>query len=406
MADLYHLLDELQEREEEEQRTSSRGRNQDDDDESDDDEHDPAADNVRGMTNTRKTTNDDNRRLTVETAATADMSYDDDDDGDYDDEDDGDVEIYQESEGLRRRHRPVVVPEALRRHDITEEAEGDDSTPARGGIEDFLEEEEFDKADTYAEDDHEDGLNKKKRGTTRSTAQRAFLDEQDRDVENMITDEMYGTLHRRWLEEQHSPELLPFDEELVQDLKLKLEKKQDELDEKTSEIPDYSTTANRGAGADSHAVHLLMTDIEQQDLDRVKFVLADWLNVRIQKIEAFALYYYNKNKNQQDGTTPASQQTDRMSQTERDYLEQYWALERRVFEVTVTDHMPSGVDRWNKLDSRNMIDEPDTTGYNFWVVQNEQLELGDEVHDAHSCLIAKYSKMRQHMEDGKVRLLM
>jgi hypothetical protein len=53
-----------------------------------------------------------------------------------------------------------------------------------------------------------------------------------------------------------------------------------------------------------------------------------------------------------------------------------------------------------------MVEEPDTTGYHFWVVQDEPLVLGDEIHESHSCIIAKYSKMKDFLEDGKVRLLM
>lgn len=351
MADLYHLLDELQEREEE---ANNVRQDEDDDDEGqillaeeDDDnsERGRARASVRGKS---KTTND-NRRETFETAATADMSYGN--------EDDDEGYGFDNMDGAH-----PVIPESLRQRNRADEGQQYDDEDVGGGINDLLEE-EF------------DDLKATNKAGTRSLLQ-------DEEEEMGQSKGIYAKLHQQWLQERHCPELLPYDEHLVEDLKLELEQKQEDLDDQMESI--------RGS-AEEKAVQLLMADLQQQDLDRAKFVLADWLNQRLHKMEAHALHILRT-------------RADRLSDIERDYLTKYQALVEKHLQKTVTTHL---LEAWKELDSPEMIDTPDYSGYHFWLVKGEPLvEMDvDQVHDVGSCLIAKYTKMREHLESGKVELL-
>jgi predicted metalloprotease with PDZ domain len=124
----------------------------------------------------------------------------------------------------------------------------------------------------------------------------------------------------------------------------------------------------------------------QLDVDRVKFVLSDYLTDRLSKIEAHPLYL--------------REQVDRMSEGEVAYLKQYGALLEHHLRHTVLDHIPEA---WQALDEPNMIDRPDYEAYHFWLVK-ETIDNGGIEHDAGTCLIAKYKDMREHMRESKVEL--
>jgi hypothetical protein len=186
------------------------------------------------------------------------------------------------------------------------------------------------------------------------------------DDELNTENELYFQLHRRWLQERHCPELMEYDENMVQDLKNQLEKRQDWIDQ---------------SEGSKNAVDNLMATMAQMDMDRVKFVLSDWLSQRLTKIEEHPLYMREK--------------VDHMSDAEVAYLKQYGALYEHHLRNTVLDQIPEA---WQRLDDESMIDTPDYESYHFWHVK-EGME-----YEEGTCLVAKYQDMRESMKEGKVEL--
>ena len=89
-------------------------------------------------------------------------------------------------------------------------------------------------------------------------------------------------------------------------------------------------------------------------------------------------------------------------------MKEYGAAVERHFEITVTNHFPQ--ECWKKLDSPEMIDEPDLDKFVFLrclediVVDND--ENGDsQAHAAGACLIVRYRRVRDLCLQGKVELM-
>jgi hypothetical protein len=89
----------------------------------------------------------------------------------------------------------------------------------------------------------------------------------------------YEKLLHRWSQELHSPELLPFDQETVQTICEALERQESTMDD----FLEADQTGNANMDALFHSLLRI-------DSDRVKFLLADLLKQRLQKIEAHPLY--------------------------------------------------------------------------------------------------------------------
>lgn len=315
MADLYHLLDELDENE--------------------------AAD-AAAATAAVSTTKDSSRRLTVETAVTEMLS---------EDEDDHDIDGNDALDNARPE-----IPETLQKA-AKEQDEYYYKNYNKGG-------------NTNKNGDFDDGTISDK---FNEKVGNGYIDNEE---EELVPNELYTKLNSLWLQERHCPELLDYDEEMVEELVRTFEEREEEIDEM----------------ADSHdPVELLLSSLQQQDMDRAKFVLSDWLTQRLEKIEAHPLHMRTK--------------IDSMSASEVEYLQAYGMLMEHHLNATVLNH--NGIlEAWRGLDDPEMIDKPDFEGYHFWFLKQSILDEEEGVqHDAGTVLIASYIDMKDDMKQNKVELL-
>jgi GINS complex subunit 4 len=208
------------------------------------------------------------------------------------------------------------------------------------------------------------------------------VEDQDNALEENLE---YRRLENFWVQERLHPELLNYDEDVVESFKAKIDDHQELIDQL------------EGSG---ETVDALLASIAQIDVDRTKFVLSDWLSTRLAKIEAHPLYIREK--------------LDHMSDAEIEYLRDYGTLMEHHFRQTVLDHIQQ--DAFQKLDDDNMIERPTLDEFHFWRVLEEitlnRLSVGEEEDDedtmdfqAGSTLCAKFSDMSQYLEEGKVELL-
>jgi GINS complex subunit 4 len=197
--------------------------------------------------------------------------------------------------------------------------------------------------------------------------------EQHHHTENQL----YGQLHRYWLQECHCPELIRYDDNIVSTLLKGFEEMQEDID---------------NLSESSSPTDLLMCSLTQQDLDRAKFVLSDWLTQRLNKIEKFALFILR-----------SAEEKEKLSETEYEYCKAYEMLVLDHLEKTVTDHIPEA---WRRLDLPNMIDKPDYDGYHFWFVKQTILDKEGNDLKFGSCVVAKYIDMKDSMLQNKVEILL
>lgn len=195
-----------------------------------------------------------------------------------------------------------------------------------------------------------------------------------------VMNELYTKLHHFWHQERHCPELLEYDADMVEQVQAQIEARQEWIDQLLEDTAASNLTAGHAS------VQCLLATMAQVDLDRIKYVLENWMAQRLAKIEAHPLHM--------------REHVDNLSDAELEYLKEYGSLLEDHLRQTVLDHIPEA---WQSLDEPHMIDQPDYNGYHFWLV-NEPIEVDDVEQDEGSCLVAKYSALRDRMKEGKVEL--
>ncbi len=187
------------------------------------------------------------------------------------------------------------------------------------------------------------------------------LNEPQEVAENTV----YHTLYQLWSQEKHSPELLPYEDDTIQELRTVLEEQ---------------TVSTGDANLDA-----LLDSIQTIDRQRLKYLLADLLKTRLSKIER----YYQFMEKQQG----------KMSESEVAFWTDYSALVQSHLETTVTSRFSN--DDFKAIDA---VQEPDLEQF-VTLKTIEAIEVDDRAFDADSVLIARYRKVRDFFLSGQVELL-
>lgn len=103
-------------------------------------------------------------------------------------------------------------------------------------------------------------------------------DEEGESELESFDNELYMKLRTMWTQELYAPELLPYDEEAMASLVEALREHEDALD-------DQEPTGDH--------VDALLQSVHKIDIDRVKFLMADLVKLRLQKIERYPLHMRN-----------------------------------------------------------------------------------------------------------------
>lgn len=195
------------------------------------------------------------------------------------------------------------------------------------------------------------------------------------------SDNLIPLLTQAWVSERTSPELLPYNETLIDTTNSRL-RAQIEMVEET-EVIDAKTN--------------FRMVVIQTELERVKFLLRSYLRTRLSKIDKYALHCL---RNPEIMT--------RLSSLERQYAEKHQGLLERHYQLTFLKDFPDS-GNLRKLDDGaaaglSMIDTPDLKSSVFCKVIRpieESIRLGPEKIDLEVGNIAllRYEAIRQYIYD-------
>jgi hypothetical protein len=191
----------------------------------------------------------------------------------------------------------------------------------------------------------------------------------------------YTRLYQSWSHECHAPDLLPFPNDILQPIREGLARYQAYMDECAEGEVD---------GANEN-VTALIHSLLRIDAERVKFLVADLLRRRIQKITRHPQHYWTLS--QADDTL--------LSAAELALLPEYQAAVARHLATTVTDHFPQAV--WRSLDVPAR-DKPDPAAFCF-IRCLEDVVIGDALQPAGVERVVRYQRIRSLLREGKVELL-
>ena len=140
------------------------------------------------------------------------------------------------------------------------------------------------------------------------------LDDDDEAPSDRLNDD-FKKLRQAWISESVCPELLAFEQELVEDIKAIIDNQEERLDS-VDPIPEQIFAAN----------------FYHMELNRAKYLLAKYLRTRLIKLERFAWKLENESS--------AGELISKLSDDELDYARKYAALMKRHLEESVLRHLP------------------------------------------------------------------
>lgn len=141
-------------------------------------------------------------------------------------------------------------------------------------------------------------------------------------------------LHRMWRNEKYAPELLPFNATVVENLSEVIEFVGEDLDEERAAEED----------ADPNDPSLVL---RSADLERVRYVVRDYLRIRLWKITQWPQHYMERDN------------INLLSDAERTFLREYWHHKKRFFEVRLLGALPPSKHALDeKVDLTDMVRRP------------------------------------------------
>jgi len=155
------------------------------------------------------------------------------------------------------------------------------------------------------------------------------------DVADEEPETPYERMLRYWQNERHAPELLPYPTECLGELTAEVSSKQREVDVGSVDLPDGGGDTDlplEGGGRHRDALGFPTAFLYQMDLDRIRFVIADYHRIRLDKIQRFA-----RSLLMGDDASSA------LSPAEHQFAERFISLEDALFHDSLLRHLPDAL---------------------------------------------------------------
>ncbi|OQS06359.1 hypothetical protein THRCLA_01599 [Thraustotheca clavata] len=191
-------------------------------------------------------------------------------------------------------------------------------------------------------------------------------------------------LREAWINELNAPEILDFQSELMEEILEQVQNQQefvDEISRDQEKMTEERAFANK---------------LYQMEIDRIKYMIASYLRVRLSKIEQHTRHVI-------------SNSLDRLSQGEIDYANKYLELLDAHFHDLALSKFPV---EQRKLDAPDMIDAPDLDAFVFCLSKEDLGQVQcDERGAEHVSIrqndlhVLRYRAVQSFINEGTMVLL-
>ena len=202
-------------------------------------------------------------------------------------------------------------------------------------------------------------------------------------------------LIRAWRTEVSSPEILQYEEDLVNELRSMLKSQDSNLERELDGLDNDEDDDN-----DDKASRAAILDMYTMEMERIKYSLARYLRTRILKIENSVHYLIT------------SDHQDRLSDQEKDFLEKVNTINNNYFEDQITRNVASRPEYKKYLkpmkDDLVLNAEPDQDSYVFAMTHDDiDVRVGNQAvtMNAHGVYIMNFNSVREEVLDKKVFLM-
>ncbi|TPX69018.1 hypothetical protein SpCBS45565_g02732 [Spizellomyces sp. 'palustris'] len=211
-----------------------------------------------------------------------------------------------------------------------------------------------------------------------------FLLSNDSESATYFNDDVKA-LTQWWINERCAPEILPYQEHLVNNLLEMLNAQAENVEAQAPDTPD--------------GAFLLV--IYQQEMERIKFVIRSYLRTRLAKIQKYTLHFLQEEECR-----------GRLSNEEVAFAEKFQELLERHFMKSCLEELPAFLQRLDdETDDISMVNRPELDDAVICRVKEDvgafQLDDSDETTfmKANNIYILQYKAIRRLLEDNKVDLV-
>ncbi|ESW97567.1 hypothetical protein KL918_002941 [Ogataea parapolymorpha] len=189
-----------------------------------------------------------------------------------------------------------------------------------------------------------------------------------------------------WVKERTVPELLPYEQELIDRILIRIRKQIELIEMNSIELQTHE-----------REIKLRLVVIESE-LDRVQFIIRSYTRTRLQKIDKYSLYIRSNDK-----------ETAKLSNNEFAYMERHLELLLELYNSQFMKNLPESLQAIDETGGGvSMIDEPDldrpvfvqATAENVVEVDDEEIEL-----TKNGIYVVRYRAVKDLVETGDVRVL-
>lgn len=209
-------------------------------------------------------------------------------------------------------------------------------------------------------------------------------DEDDENQEEMTAQKVLQTVERAWLNEKFSPEILPHQTDYVDCLLEQIKGMEGNL----AKLPKSDPKV----------------DLHKLELERIKFVITNYLRTRLKKIESFCVSVLEEEANR-------SEEDAYLSPAELQFAKGFAQNADNHYE-TILRHMPK---LFNKLERNKKIIEPNLNSFVFLkcnkhidsIIIKNSLEGQEEeiVLEDGTQHLMPYSSVAEYVKSGAVHLI-
>lgn len=206
--------------------------------------------------------------------------------------------------------------------------------------------------------------------------------EEDEEEEELTAQSALLAIENAWLNEKFAPELLPHQSDLVECM--------------LQQISHMEENMKRLEKGD------LRLMVHRMELDRIKFVIASYLRIRLEKIERYTIHLLSEEANR-------SAEECYLTAAELQFAKEYLASVETLFRTIALQHMPGNFQNFevNKLSVK-----PNMQAYVFLRANDTVtgIVLPGDVHEeidfeAGSQHIIQYSAVADLVKSGAVQLI-
>jgi len=218
----------------------------------------------------------------------------------------------------------------------------------------------------------------------------SFDDDDDDDVMLSLQEQVIY-LTTAWRNEKLSPEILQYEDDMVEAVK-------EAIDEREARIEDaeeaIASTLSRGGGnkIESASQHWFRKEVE-----RIRFILHSYLRVRVWKIQRFTLYFLSDEES-----------WNRLSAAEQQFAAAYSSLGERHFKDCFLRDLPK---KYQSIDDREMLVVPDLRQFVVFQANEDRDNVMIEGGKHHinlqkgNIFVASYTNFKHLVYDGVVDLI-